>query len=392
MDRDRFDVVIVGGGIMGSAVAYFLAADPTFRGRVAVIEKDSTYARASTALSAGSIRQQFSTPENIRMSQFGVEFLRSLDRHLAVDGKVPDIGFVERGYLFLATAAGVSVLRANHALQTGLGAPISFLAPSELRVRFPWLAVDDLAAGTLGLGGEGWFDPFGLLQAFRRKARALGAVFVEDEVVAVARAGNRIAGVEIGSGPIACGALVNAAGPRAGDVARLAGVELPVRPRKRFVFVFRCGEELPGCPLVIDPSGLWFRPEGAGFIGGISPPEDADPDARDFEVDHAAFEATLWPLLARRVAAFEAVKVVSAWAGHYDYNTFDQNGIVGSHPDIANFYFANGFSGHGVQQAPAVGRAIAELIADGRFRSLDLSRLSYARIAARRPLKEVNVI
>src|SRR5262249_53538952 len=140
------------------------------------------------------------------------------------------------------------------------------------------------------------------------------------------------------------------------------------------------------------PSGVWFRPEHASYIGGVSPSEAEDPDCTDFETDDRLFEEVVWPALAHRVPAFEAIRLARAWAGHYDYNTLDQNAIIGPHPEVDNFYLANGFSGHGLQQSPAVGRAIAELIALGRLRSIDLSRFSYARVTAGRPIIELNVV
>ena len=388
-----YDVAIVGGGIIGSAIAYSLCAEPAFTGTVTVVERDSTYGEASTPRSAGAIRQQFSTPENINISKYGLEFLKNLDEHLSVDGEAPDIGFIEDGFLFLASPEGVAVLEQNHALQRRHGADVALLSPTQLKERFPWLGTAGLAAGSLGLSGEGWFDPFTLLQAFRRKARALGAVYLEDEVVDVTRHGNRATGLVLkGTGEMACGTVVDAAGPRAAAIAAMAGLELPVRPRKRLVFVFQCRADIARCPLVIDPSGLWFRPESGGFICGISPPAADDPDCLDFEIDYDLFEATLWPLLAGRVPAFEAIKRTRAWAGHYAYNTLDQNAILGPHPDVPNFLFANGFSGHGVQQSPAVGRAISELIAFGEWRSLDLERLSYGRVVRGEPLREINVV
>jgi FAD-dependent oxidoreductase domain-containing protein 1 len=390
---ETWDVVIVGGGVIGGAVAYFLAADPAFRGSVLVVERDPTYAAASTSLSVGSIRQQFSTPENIRMSRFGAEFVQRIGEHLAVDGEAPDVSWHEGGYLFLATAAGVPVLEANHRVQRENGARNVLLSPAELAARFPWLAAHDLAMGSLGLAGEGWLDPYALLQAFRRKARALGVRFRHDEVVGIERAGGRVAGAHLGSGDVvACGALVDAAGPRAGMLAALAGIALPVRPRKRFVYVFDCRTKIACNELVIDPSGVYFRPEGRHYLGGVSPPAEADPDCLDLEIDETLFEEVVWPTLARRVPAFEAVKLVRAWAGHYDYNVFDQNAVLGSHPELGNFYFANGFSGHGVQQAPAAGRAVAELIAHGGYRTLDLRRFGFERIVSGEPLREINVV
>jgi len=394
MADHSFDVVIAGGGIIGSAVAYFLSIEPGFSGRVAVVERDPTYRIASTTLSAASIRQQFSTPENIAIGLFGADFLRRSHELLSVDGHPCEIGFVEGGYLFLATEAGVPVLRENHALQRRMGADNVLLDPAGLRARFPWLHVDDLALGCLGLSMEGWFDPHGLLQGFRRRARANGVTYLTDEVVGLERDGNRIAAVRLKGGDrISCGTLVNAAGAWAGRLAALADIPLSVEPRKRFVYMINCREPVePLAPLLIDPTGIYFRPEGKGFICGMSPPPDEDGPADDLEVDYRPFEEVIWPVLAQRVPAFEAIKLQSAWAGFYDYNPIDHNGIVGRHPDVANLVFANGFSGHGLQQSPAVGRGVAELIAHGAYRSLDLTRFAYERFAAGRLIIEKNVV
>jgi len=387
------DIAIVGGGVMGSAIAYFLMSDPTFHGTVLVVERDPSYADCATTRSWGGIRQQFSTRENIEMSLFGVDFVRNAATHLSVDGEAPELGFREQGYLFLASSAGLPVLESNVALQHSLGATVELLQPNELTVRFPWMSAEGIAAGAFGPANEGWIDPAGLLQGFRRKARALGAVYATDEAVAIRREGNRIVGLSLKeAGEIACGALVNAAGPQAGQVAALAGVVLPVSPRKRMSYVFDCRKDLKQAPLTIDASGVAFRPEGGQYIAIVSPPEDEDQDCDDLELDYRLFEEVIWPTLAARVPAFEAIKLTGAWAGHYDYNSFDQNAILGPHPEIAGLYFCNGFSGHGIQQSPAAGRALAEHILHGGYRSLDLSNLGYGRIPEGRPVKEANVV
>ena len=392
--NDHADVVVIGGGGIGSSVAYQLTARPDFKGSVVVVERDPTYATASTALSAGGVRQQFSTPENIRLSLYGAHFIRDIGRLLEVEGDKPNINFIEGGYLFLASPSGVPVLEANHTVQKAEGADNALLDAAALAARFPWLNPDGLALGSLGLSMEGWFDPYGLLQALKRKARAQGVRYLNDTVAGIDRAGDRVEGVRLASGGrIEAKWIVNAAGPQAGRVAALAGLDLPVVPKKRFVYVFDCRDKLvPRLPLLIDPTGVWVRPEGAGYIGGISPPEDQDPDSDDFEISYDLWEEIVWPTLAERIPAFEAVKLQRAWAGHYDYNTLDQNGIIGPHPDVPNLLFANGFSGHGIQQAPATGRAIAGLIVDGRFTTIDLARFGYARIREGRALTELNVV
>jgi len=388
-----FDVVIVGGAAIGAAVAYFLKAVERFSGSVAVVERDPAFKTAATTLSAAGIRQQFSTAENIRLSQFGLEFLRELpQRH----GPEADPNLHEGGYLVLAGDLGLGALEENFRTQRAEQAPVILLDLNALAARLPWLSLEGIAAGIRGLSGEGWFDNNTFLRALRTGAREAGAVMTMGEVVAIETEINRVTAVRLADGSrIAAGVLVNAAGPSAGRVAALAGRPLPVEPRKRTVFVIDCPDAPRDLPLVADPSGVWIRPEGRGFITGWSPTqedEDSAADPSDFDPDHAVFEERLWPSLAARIPAFERLKVTGAWAGHYDYNTFDQNAVIGPDPIFSNLFYANGFSGHGLQHAAGVGRAVAELIVHGGFLTLDLSVFGYERIAAQRPVFEREVI
>jgi FAD-dependent oxidoreductase domain-containing protein 1 len=388
----QYDVAIVGGGVVGSAVAYYLEKHG-FSGSVAIVEKDTTYANSCTARSAGGIRQQFSTPENIALSRFGLNLIRDLKSEF---GSEADVSFREQGYLILASPEGLPVLNANHALQLAEGADNIILTPADLAVRFPWIVSDGLGGGCFGLSGEGWLDPYSLMTLFRKAAAAKGAEILAGEVAAIIRDEGTVAEIALGDGErIGVGALVNAAGAGAGTLAALAGIALPVNPRKRYVYVLDCpsaSEALHRAPLTVDPSGIYFRPEGKHFICGLSPEEQDEPRTLDWEIDYGWFEERIWPGLAARAPAFEAVKVINAWVGHYDYNSFDQNAVIGRHPELVNFYFANGFSGHGLQQAPAAGNAIAELITLGEYRAIDLSRFGYERIAAATPLYEQNLI
>ncbi len=388
-------VLVIGGGAIGSSVACFLARD--FGVRVTVVERDPSYRFASSALSASSIRVQFSTAINIRLSQASLAFYRRIGEELAVGDERPAIGLVEPGYLFLASAAGADILRANHAVQRACGADVVLLAPTELQRRFPWLAVEGVALAGLGLStatsGEGWFDGYSVLQAFRRKAIALGVNYVAAQVERFGTTGGRVVRAHTADGAaLEADAFVLAAGAWSAPLAQTLGFDLPVRARKRDVFVFQSPAQLPDCPLVIDPSGFWFRPEGRGFICG-APPRGEDRDDAPLEaIDHGLFDEWIWPHLAARVPAFEALRQTHAWAGYYEFNTFDQNGIVGRVPGLDNAYVACGFSGHGIQQAPAVGRGLAELVATGEYRTLDLAPLAPARIARGEPLVEANVI
>jgi len=385
-------IVIAGGGVIGSAIAYFLASHPRFAGEVTVIERDPTYAQASSALSASSIRQQFSQPVNIAVSQFGIKFLRHIHQHLAVDGSVPEIGLAERGYLYLATDAGAATLRENHATQRAMGVEVALLEPVQLRQRFPWLNVDDLALGSLGLAGEGWFDGYGLLMAFKQKARSLGVQYVKAEATGFVHSAGRVTAVSLqGGAQLPCDWAVNAAGAWARPLMANTGLDLPVYGRRRCVYAFASPAKTPGCPLVIDSSGLWFRPEGEIWICGLPPAEDKDDNDAPLDVDHELFDQA-WLTLAHRVPGFEALRLQRAWAGYYEYNTLDHNALLGPHPLLPNLLLANGFSGHGLQQSPAVGRGLAEWICEGTYTSLDLSPLAAERLVSGEALVEKNVI
>lgn len=387
----RADIAIIGGAIMGASLAWFLREEG-FSGSIALIERDPAFAHAATTLSCASIRQQFSIRDNIRLSRFTLGFFRELTERFGADA---DIAFNEKGYLILASEEGLPVLQANHAVQMAEGADIALEDAQTLCRRFPWLSPEGIAGGALGLSGEGWFDAHALLALIRKGLKTRDIDFVQDEAIGILRQGKRVEGVQLASGAtIAAGTIVNAAGPNAGKVAAMAGLALPVEPRKRSVFVFEAADHFDDMPLLVDPSGVYVRPEGRTYITGGAEPHETDgpADPADFSPDWHLFEEVIWPVLATRVPAFEALKQTSAWAGHYDYNTLDQNAVIGPHPEVGNFLFANGFSGHGLQQAPAVGKALAELILHGSYRSIDCAAFGYERIVENRPFRELNVI
>jgi glycine/D-amino acid oxidase-like deaminating enzyme len=383
------DVLICGGGVVGSAVAYYLS-ELGYTGRTIVVEPDPTYARAATALSASGIRQQFSNALNVRISAFGLDVIRAFPWKVGID-----LAFKEHGYLTLAaTEAQADTLRRNHSVQREQGAAIELLDAEALFLRFPHLHVQDLRLAAFGTQGEGWFDNMGMLAGFRRSARMSGVLYVRDAVNALEVRGSRVVAARLMSGSrIACGSFVNAAGCGGAEVAEMAGINLPIQRRKRTIFYFdaaRAPERR--LPLMVDPTGIWCRPEGEGFIAACAPHPDPPVAADDFEPRHREFEDIVWPALARRSAAFEAIKLRRVWAGHYDMNLLDQNAIVGPHPEVGNCYFASGFSGHGLQQAPAIGRGLAEQIAFGAYRTLDLSPLGFARVVRWEPFPEHIVI
>lgn len=393
MTQLNADVAIIGGAVIGSSIACQLASRDDFTGRIVVIEADPSYQICASARSAASIRQQFSSAINIEISLFGIEFLREIGERLEVSGDRPVIDLHEGGYLFLATPDKESILGENHALQSRLGANTVFLKQEALQTKFPWLQVDDIASGCHGLTGEGWFDGYGLMQAFRKKARSLGVDYIAAKAEMLTREGTGWR-ISLSNGDtISSASVVNAAGASGGaELCRQAGLEIPIRSKKRCVFSFDCRDELPLFPLLIDPNGTYARPEGTGFICGSAPHEENDPDSDDFEVDYGLFEEHIWPTLAARVPAFEAIKPGRAWAGHYDMNLFDHNAFVGAVPGIDGYYLALGFSGHGLQQSPAVGRGMAELIATGGYETLDLSPLGIERFFENKPLIERNVV
>ncbi|MES0092090.1 FAD-binding oxidoreductase [Mesorhizobium sp. M0030] len=387
----RYDIVIIGGAIVGSSVAYYLREEG-FTGSIALIERDPQFAHAATTLSMASIRQQFSIPENIRLSQFTLNLFRRLKETFGADA---DIGFREGGYLILAGEAGLPILKANHEAQVAEGADILLEDADQLAKRFSWLSTEGISAGAFGRTGEGWFDAHAMLTLFRKALRDRQIDFIAADVTGIERQGNRVTGMDLDNGErLQAGIVVNAAGPNAGKVAGMAGLVLPVEPRKRNVFVFEAREKYADMPLLVDPSGIYVRPEGSVYLTGGAEPEEGDgpADPADFEVDWPLFEEVIWPVLATRIPAFEAIKPTRAWAGHYDYNTLDQNAVIGPHPEVGNFIFANGFSGHGLQQAPAVGKALAELLVHGGYRTVDCSAFGYERVAEGRAFRELNVI
>jgi len=401
--RDSYDVVIVGGAVMGAAVAYFLLVNPDFKGSVLIIERDASFAQSSTSLSAASIRTHFSNSINVKMSQFGLEFIRDFSALMSLDGEAaPSLDFHEGGYLMLANnEVGAQVLRENYQVQCACGADIVLWDASELKAAFGHLHVEDIVLASYGRSGEGWFNNSGLMNGMRAKARNLGADYLIDEVVGVRKQAGQVQAIELkNGGEIDCGILVNAAGPRAGILARMAGISLPVEPRKRTMFVFDCAHSPEGTamvnggrlPLMVNPGGVWCRPEGQYFLCGYDPEGDEAVQDNDFEPRYDEFENVIWPQLAERSTAFEAIKLVNYWAGHYDFNVFDQNAIIGAHSEVRNFYFINGFSGHGLQQGPAAGRGLSELIIYGGYRSLDLSDLGFERIVKNRPFFEKEII
>ncbi len=394
--RASYDVVIIGGAMLGSATAWFLADNPDFKGSVLVVERDPSYEFAATSHTNSCIRQQFSSELNVRISQFGAEFVQNLPRYMG--GDAPQLKIQNFGYLYLAgTEAGAETLREAQAVQAAAGAATRLMSPGQIKAAYPFYEVDDLVLGSINTVDEGYFDGITLFDWFRRQARARGIEYVANKVVALTMGAGetRVESVTLASGQIvACGQVVNASGTRGAVTARMAGIAIPIEPRKRFTWVISAERPLDrDLPLTIDPSGVHMRQDGKTtyMIGGHS---DDDPAVAfdDFAMDHGIWQDHIWPTIATRIPQFEAVKVQREWVGHYDFNTLDQNAIVGPHDRVGNFLFLNGFSGHGLQQSPAMGRGTAEWLTYGEYRSLDLTPLGFDRVAEGRAYLEKAII
>jgi FAD-dependent oxidoreductase domain-containing protein 1 len=377
-----YDIVIVGGGAIGSSIAYNLVNDG-FHGKILVIEKDPSYEFSSTALSAGGVREQFSLPENIRISQYGLGIFEDFDEIMDLNGDTARAEFKQRGYLFLADERNWPMIKRNYQAQKGLGARVSLLSLKDLKALIPHLNTDDLVGGCLG-SRDGYLDPYGVLQGYIKKGKQLGVEYLYEEVTGIAAPQGKIQGVTTNKGAhISCGVVVNAAGPYASGVGKMAGIDLPVEPVRKMAFVFDPAVKFDyDLPLVINTDGLlYFRHEpGKTILTGRSNPDE--PPGYNFEWDRDFFMEVVWPQAAQRVPAFDTAKLIRGWAGLYAMNMMDGNAIIGQLGEVEGFYGAVGFSGHGLQQSPAVGKCMSELIQYGKYRTIDLSCFSFDRFKA----------
>ncbi|MCF8486954.1 MAG: FAD-binding oxidoreductase [Rhodobacteraceae bacterium] len=393
-----YDVIIIGGAMLGSSTAWFLSSNPDFKGRVLVVERDPSYEKAATSHTNSCIRQQFSNALNVQISQFGAEFVQNLPRFMGEDSGAPKLKIQNFGYLYLAnTPEFADSLRASHAVQAANGAATRLLSGDEIKAEYPFYSTDDLILGSINTVDEGYFDGITVFDWFRRHARAKGVEYLANEVIAITRnaAGTRVESVTLASGEVvACGQVVNASGTRGAVTARMVGIDIPIEPRKRYTWVFTAETPLDrDLPLTIDPSGLHVRQDGkSSYMAGGHADYDPAVEFDDFSMDHSLWQDHIWPLLATRIPQFEAIKVQREWAGHYDYNTLDHNAITGPHSQVENFLFLNGFSGHGLQQSPAMGRGTAEWLIYGQYRTLDLSPFGFDRITEGSPFAEKAII
>ncbi|GGC66253.1 NAD(P)/FAD-dependent oxidoreductase [Undibacterium terreum] len=390
-EKNHFDVVIIGGAIMGSCVAYFLKqASPAIE--VAVVEPDPTYEFASTLRASGGARRLFSCPENIAMSNFSIAFIKQFPQAMAVNGEAAHLDWIEQGYLFIVHGEHMRLIEDNARTQRSLGAEIHILDRQGLRDLFPSMHVDDLDGGAYS-PRDGWCDPSSFLQGVKKKARALGVQFIQDKVTALGTSQHAVTSATLASGRV-LGAehFVNTAGPWASEICDMIGMPLPVSPLRRFEHYFTGQNKIEPLPYVKDLARLAFRPEGAGYSGGLV--NSDEPRGFNFDVDHDYFERVVWPALAHRFpTAFEGSKCHRTWSGLYEQCELDGNPIIGNWQGrFDNFHVSAGFSGHGMMHAPAAGRAIAEQILTGRQQTIDLSRLGYARVENNQPYRENGIL
>ncbi len=384
------DILIIGGGIVGSSIAYHLAREGR-GGEIVVVEPDPSYACAATPRGNGGIRQLFSRPENIAMAQFGLAFFRDFETEMAVDGEPAPIGFKRQGYLLVSDAGEHDQMERNFRVQSAHGVRAECLDRAALGARFPSLRTDDVALAVHS-PDDAWIDPDAALQGFRRKARSLGVRYLTDRVVDWQGDGRRARRAILASGAtLEAEAHVLAAGAWSAEVAARIGLELPVEAMSRDTYFFRAAGAIEDLPFIKTETHLAFRPEGTGFVGGMPAWEVAP--GWNFEVSPDGFEDRVWPALARRIPALERLKLERGWAGHYARNRLDLSAIIGAWSvGLENLYMAVGFSGHGIMHAPAAGRALAELILDRRYGTLDLTRFGYARVRENAPYREQGVV
>lgn len=381
------DVVIIGGGVIGSSIAYHLRTDDKAVDRVLVVERDPTYARASSRLAMGGIRQQFCSTVNVALARYSVAFYEALpqDPALRSAGIVP--AFHQRGYLFLVDAARAERFERRLAGLVRAGARVDRLTVDEIRARVPDLWLDDILFGVLG-PEDGYGTPRAVLAALGQLARNAGAAYVPGEVTRILREAGRVRGVVLESGEtITAPVVVNAAGPFAARVAALAGVALPVRPVRQHLFRAVLPRVWPyRFPMVVDPEGVHWRhedPEPADtrdrIIVAFTRPDE--PAGENFACETDRWYREFLPALVRRLPAFSALALADGWVGLYEMSP-DHNPALGEHPELAGFYLANGFSGHGLMVAPAVGKVVSELIRLGRSETVDVRPLRPDRFEA----------
>ena len=395
-----YDVVIIGGATSGSAVAFYLASNPDFQGSILVVERDPSLAQSATKASNNCMRQQFATEINVRIAQYAAEFVKNFRDQLKLSEghQPPDLPIRNFGYLYLSNHADFTdVLRRDQQLQAECGAGTQMLSTSELGQQYPFYNLSDIEAGSLNTQDEGAFDAWSMVQWLAKSAQVKGVEYVENEVVSMTTVGEAIKRVKLRTGEdLKVGKVVNAAGTKAAHVAAMAGAKyVPIEARRRYTYIFTAETPLAqDLPLTIDPTGVHIRSYGnKDYLVGCPPiGPDVAVDADDFSFAEDVWEQKMKPVIQHRIPGLGELIVTDRWIGHYEFNTFDHNAILGPHDKISNLLFCCGFSGHGSQQGPACGRGISELIIYDEFKTLDLSPLLYKRIPNQQPLLERAVI
>lgn len=381
----EYDVAIIGGATTGASISFFLTANPDFKGSILVVERDPSLSESATRASNYCMRQQFATEINIKIAQYAAHFVKNF-RSIAQDEAdlVPDLSIRNFGYLYLADDEEFAqTLRNDQKAQAALGAGTQIIITEEIARRYPFFNLEGVLLGSLNTQDEGEFDGWTIFQNLRRIATARGVDYVHNEVVEIEVHDKTVQSITLKSGQrVKVGKVVNAAGTRSGFVSAMAGIPLPLEARQRYTYIFQGEHQLDqDVPLTIDPSGVHVRQFGDKFLAGAPPvgPE-VGVEVNDFQSRGDVWNQRMRGVMEKRLPALGKLTVTDTWIGHYDFNTFDHNAIVGPHHQIHNFLFCCGFSGHGSQQAPACGRAVSELITYGQFKTLDLTALRYERI------------
>ena len=383
-DRRHADVVIVGGGVVGSSIALHLRRDG-FHGRVVVVERDPTYRRASSALATGGLRQQYGSTLNVQMARFSLEFYKRFDAELVTPTHTPRVWLRQRGYLFLANAGNAARLETRFARMREAGANVERWNVARLREALPDAMLEDIEFAIFG-PEDGYFEPHEVLAGTRAAAEHAGVDYVTAEVVGVERSGGRASGVVVRQNArseyeISAPVVVNAAGTWAAQIGAMVGVTIPISPVRQTSFRAALPRTWPyRFPMVFDPDGTHWRHDDARghdeadrIVLGRSKMDEVP--GENFEPEGRRFETELAPSLYRRVPAMQPLEVVQCWAGLYEM-TPDQNALLGEHPALPGFVIAAGFSGHGVMMAPATGAAVSQLIREGRCTKFDVRPLA----------------
>ena len=386
----NYDIVIIGGGIIGSSIAYHLARDDR-AATIAVLERDNTYSKAATPRGSGGIRQLFSLPENIEMARYGLDFYKNFDRTMSSEDNQISVSFRRQGYLFVSDAGNEKVMEHNFHNQQKLGVKAELLDKTQLNRLFPSIYNNDIKLAVYS-PDDAWIDAYSALSGFKSKAQELRVTYISKEIKSANIQNKKITSLTCSDGPTVKGKeFILATGAWSGEVAKYFDINIPVEPMSRETYFFRCDKEIEPLPFIKTETDLAFRPEGKGYTGGM--PDWSVKGGWNWALSPTRFEDTVWPSLAHRIPAMETIKLERPWRGHYARNTLDYNAIIGPWAaDPHNLLIATGFSGHGIMHAPATGLAISELVLEGRYKTIDLTRFGTERIVLEKPYLELGII